>query len=93
VLDIPTTTEFEIQNVVGDAYEVHSAVSCLAWAEATLRNRPIGHFWTEFEHPIWCPSTNIESVEAEILEYGEVEWGTILRRRAYNAEFFGLTMG
>ncbi|KAJ4292841.1 hypothetical protein N0V88_005499 [Collariella sp. IMI 366227] len=84
-LDVPDTVYVSQHKVVSHANETYSATSCLAWAEATFRRWPIGHFWDEFEHPCWMPSTDVCSEFAKMIVNGETDWSEVLQEQAYGA--------
>ncbi|KAJ4288324.1 hypothetical protein N0V88_007362 [Collariella sp. IMI 366227] len=66
-LGIPNTVYVSQHRIVSHTNKTYSATSCLAWAEAKFQRWPISHFWDEFEHPCWMPSTNVRSEFAEMI--------------------------
>lgn len=95
-LGIPGTVYVRQHRIVSHANKTYSATSCLAWAEAKFRRWPIGHFWEEFEHPCWMPSTEVSDGEicsevAEMIVNGETDWSGALQERARQANAARLT--
>ena len=90
-LDIPDTVYVSQHKIVSHASKAHSAIGCVAWAEAKFRRWPIGHFWDEFEHPCWIPAADACDEFADMTINGEVDWSDVLLERARKASAARLT--
>ncbi|KAK3902100.1 hypothetical protein C8A05DRAFT_34227 [Staphylotrichum tortipilum] len=90
-LGIPDTVYMGQHKIVSHASKAHSAIGCIAWAEAKLRRWPIDHNWEEFEHPCWIPAAEHCNEFADMTINGEVDWSDVLRERARRASVASLT--
>ncbi|KAK3902001.1 hypothetical protein C8A05DRAFT_34321 [Staphylotrichum tortipilum] len=90
-LGIPDTVDMDEHNIVSHASKAHSAIGCVAWAEAKVCRWPIDHDWEEFEHPCWIPAAEHCNEFADMTINGEVDWSDVLRERARRASAVRLT--
>ncbi|KAK3897468.1 hypothetical protein C8A05DRAFT_38982 [Staphylotrichum tortipilum] len=90
-LDIPDTVYISQHKIVSHASKAHSAIGCIAWAEAKFRCWPIDHNWEEFEHPCWIPAAEHCNEFADMTINGKVDWSDVLRERARRASVARLT--